>query len=1734
MYINEELNFTSSELGILKKMLINPEEDVQKLISLIHKREEIQIKKFKEKEQRFRSLIEQTTDAVFCYEFSSPIPIDLSIDEQVKLMYDCILIDCNLICAQSYGADRVEDVIGGKLTDLFGTIPGSLNRLFRNMVESGYQIVDGVGIEKIPGDIDRYYLNNGHGVIENGKLLRIWGTFRDITELKIAEQKLINEKNMAEKYLNLVNVIIVALDREGNITLINKKGNKILEYEEGELIGKNWFKTCLPKNLKNDVFKVFKQLIKGELEPVEFYENPVLTKNGEERIIAWHNALLYDDDGNINGTLGSGNDITERRLTEQKLKESEDELRKLNRTLEKKVKERTEELQLLSSATEQVNDAIIITDNEFKINYVNHAAERLYGYAKNELIGKSPEILNAEILAENIQKEIYNTVGVGDFWNGEIINKDKNERTFLIDTKISPIFDKVGNISSYISINRDITEKRKTEQKLEESKEKFSKAFHSSPNLMSISRLTDGLIMDVNDSFTISLGYTREEAVGQKISELNLWANPKQRSEFIKDIQEDRKIDSIDVDMRTKSGNILNMLFSGDIIYLNNKAHLISIANNITERKKSQKELIELKEFYQNIIESIVDGVWVTDKEDQIYYTNKAMGVIAGIDPEKIIGAHVLRDFPEETLKYFRPKYLEAKESLKPVYYNTLKVVTPAGRESYQSGWLIPMIQNEVSNGIICTVQDITESKHAEQKLKESESKLKSIISAIPDQINIMDKDFNIIFCNDLVEELYGPNVVGNKCYEIFYGFSAVCDNCYVANTLKDGKVGNDECVRINKDGNKHNYWCISNIATVDNNGEPLTVLEISRDITEKKIAEKKLRESEERFRNLNNDLEQKVEERTREKMKEKNKAEMYLNLVNVIIVALDREGSITLINKKGKEILEYEEGELIGKNWFKTCLPPEDGDRVFDYFKQLMNNEIEIIPFYENPIYTKKGEEKLIAWSGKLTKDENDKITGVLSSGEDITERKKAEEELKKFKSISDNANYGAAITDLEGNLTYSNDYFASIHGYKTHELIGYNLSIFHNDNQLERVIELKQKLIEEGSYAVEEVWHTHRDGLVFPMLMNGIIINDNKGNPLFMAATAIDISDRKKAEQKLRESEEKFKMIFVESPIAITLYDSNAKLLDANKACLDLINVPDVEIIKGFDLFNDPNLPSNTREKLFNGEHVKFEIMYDFEKVKDNLKTSKSGTLTFDAIITPIYQADGTISNYLNQVQDITDRKVTEQKLKESEEKYRILFESSPIGIGISNKAGEVITMNKKMEDLTKFTLEEINKLGLEATYVDPNQRSKLQKILNETGMVKDCEIKLKHADGTHYIALLNINRIDLGGEMLIHTNMMDITERRDAEIKLRESEEKIRNLIENISYVLTEANSDGVFTFVSPQIFEIIGSKPDEIIGKNIAKYIHPEDLIIHQKALKKTLDFNSPFSYECRIRHRKGYYIPISVKGSPVIVNNELKLYGVIRDITERRKVDDMIKREIKQLKELDQIRNDLIRRISHELNTPLISILNGSQFLLDSYNDQMINEVLNVVRIIHSGGYRLKELVDNLITAYELETDQIVLKLRRENLIAIIMGGIEKLTFQAEKRKIFINIELPNKINAAVDREIFSKSILNLISNAIKNTPHGGNIFIKSIEHHNFVDIIIKDAGVGLTDKEMPSLFKKFGKIERYGRGMDVDIEGPGLGLYISNEIVKLHKGEILVKSKGRNKGSTFTIRLFLN
>ena len=158
------------------------------------------------------------------------------------------------------------------------------------------------------------------------RLVGIQSFTEDITDRKRAEGALRKERDRAQIYLDITGVMFVALDANGEVRLINRKGCEILGYDEGEIIGKNWFDYFLPQEIKDEVKDVFQQLMQGKIEPVEYFENPIVRKSGQERMLAWHNALLKNEKGEIIGTFSSGEDITDRKRAEEERKKLEAQL----------------------------------------------------------------------------------------------------------------------------------------------------------------------------------------------------------------------------------------------------------------------------------------------------------------------------------------------------------------------------------------------------------------------------------------------------------------------------------------------------------------------------------------------------------------------------------------------------------------------------------------------------------------------------------------------------------------------------------------------------------------------------------------------------------------------------------------------------------------------------------------------------------------------------------------------------------------------------------------------------------------------------------------------------------------------------------------------------------------------------------------------------------------------------------------------------------------------------------------------------------------------------------------------------------------------------------------------------------------------------------------------------------------------------------------------------------------
>lgn len=265
-----------------------------------------------------------------------------------------------------------DELLKLKVTDIHPKkdLPYVLCR-FKEQVEGKEKLAEALPILRKNGFI--FYCD----VIASPIVLRgkkyLAGTFINITYRKKAEEELKREKERAEKYLKIAGVLIVALDKDGKIILINKKGNEILGYNNGDLIGKSWFNTCLPKEDRESVKNVFCKLMRKEVKNTEHYENYVITKKGEKRLINWYNSLVIDDKGSVIGTISSGEDITEKR-------KAEEELKKLKEDLEIKVKDRTIKLE---NAYEDLKELEVMKSNFLTI--VSHELKTPLTPAKLQL-----------------------------------------------------------------------------------------------------------------------------------------------------------------------------------------------------------------------------------------------------------------------------------------------------------------------------------------------------------------------------------------------------------------------------------------------------------------------------------------------------------------------------------------------------------------------------------------------------------------------------------------------------------------------------------------------------------------------------------------------------------------------------------------------------------------------------------------------------------------------------------------------------------------------------------------------------------------------------------------------------------------------------------------------------------------------------------------------------------------------------------------------------------------------------------------------------------------------------------------------------------------------------------------------------------------------------------------------------------------------------------------------------
>jgi len=583
--------------------------------------------------------------------------------------------------------------------NLYDYINPEYRSIARQAIEQVFQTGEPVSYENIaPGPYGRdSWYDTQVGAIKIGEQVVAATLFvNDITERKKAEEALREEKDRTQKYLEIAGVMLLVVNANEIIGLINRRGCEILGCSEDEIVGKNWFDNFIAEPIREEVRGVFRKLMAGKVEPVEYYENPVITKSGEERLIAWHNTILKDEHGNIIGSLSSAVDITECKKAEERLKTSEQKYKDL---------------------TEITTDWIWEVDKEGVYTYVSPKVKDLLGYEVSEVLGKTPFDLMPEQESKRIGKIFKEKAANREpFYKLENVNRHKDGHLVTLETNGIPIFDEKGQFKGYRGIDRDITERKKAEEELRQAQAKYRSLVEKVPAITYTAGLDEAsTTMYVSPQIEQILGFSQAAFKDDP----DIWRKQHHPEDCERVLAEVRRYhekgESLDCEYRmlTKDGSTVWFRDHARIVKDDegNPLSLHGVMLDITGRKKAEEKIRQLS----SAVEQSIDGIAIGDLGPRLLYVNEAFARMHGYTPEEMIGMKVADLHNQEQMDEYKQGMNKIKTE--GFYEGEIEHIKKdrTAFPTYMSVTLLKDNQGKPT-GILAVARDITEIKRREQK----------------------------------------------------------------------------------------------------------------------------------------------------------------------------------------------------------------------------------------------------------------------------------------------------------------------------------------------------------------------------------------------------------------------------------------------------------------------------------------------------------------------------------------------------------------------------------------------------------------------------------------------------------------------------------------------------------------------------------------------------------------------------------------------------------------------------------------------------------------------------------------------------------------------------------------------------------------------------------------------------------------------------------------------------------
>ena len=1181
----------------------------------------------------------------------------------------------------------------------------------------------------------------------------IYCILNDITEKQRIKDRLEESEQRFRILFEEAPLGYQSLAVNGSIFYVNNTWCNLTGYSKKEVIGK-WFGdflTPVNKERFRANFSVFKQ--KGIEQDIQY---EMIKKDGSIIFVLIDSKVRYNEEGDYIQSHCILKDITAQKVIEKKLLESEKKF---------------------SNLIESAGDIIYILDHDLKYIYGNNECLKRYGLTREELIGKNYRDLHSTESIEEFNEKIRT---IQKSCEPVIYEHQSFEDGRYFLRTLSPVINpETKVIESITVISKDITGLKKTEQALQKRENEIRTITDNIPGLVSYVD-ANGHYRFINRQYEEWFGISSEEFIGKHYREVLGREAFEQIKEYINKTLSGKSI-TFEGKLSYARGGIrwVNAEYIPDFDDKGKVTGFFALVTDITERKKAEEELERSESRYRSLVESSTAGIASVNAEGKFILVNRRMCKMTGYSRDEILGRSFTDFLHPADMGIIMEIFKNAAQNPNFEPHLEFRVIHKDGHivECF-AGPSIIWEKGEIS-GFNAIVQDITERKRMEENLQESQAWLSNAMEIA--RLGYWDYDVvkDIFTFNDHFYSIFNTSAEKVGGYSMSYARYAELfvhpeDRHLVGSEIqkvletKDHQYSRKiEHRMIYADGST-GYISVRLFIVKDDQGRTIRTYGANQDITERKMVEKALEESEAMLRIINEN-------------------------VNDIIWRIDADTRITYISPSVQRILGYSPEEVLGQP-ILNFIAKEYHYSAANNIRKRASEKIGFRPvYYEYEMVTRDGRKMPIEVSSSPIRDEQGNLVGFAGVTRDISERKKAESELQasetRFKAFMDYIPVMTYMKNKEGKYLYGNKATLKFAGKTLNKFIGAEVTDLYPGNTGRLMKQMDKKVLITGKpveldelryvYDNQEGWFRE---FKFPITL--------PGGETIIGGWQMEITGRREAEEALKKSEAQYKDLVEKAGIAIMTDDVNGNIKYFNREFTRLFG------------YTISELKNKSKETLFNKKDLKSVIAYyrqrmKGEKIPDSYEIRgirKNGDEIWIEIKITLLRERNKIIGTRNYLWDITERKKIQEAIKNSETRFRELFNNMSSGVAVykydpkmkdfvfkdMNRAGMAISRVKNKKDIINRCLLDcfpgVKELGLYDALHRVNNSSKSEIISGNE----------YHDDRMNLFVENFVYKLP-SGELVVVFD--DIGERVFAEKSLLQSYEQIRKLSQHLENIREE---------------------------------------------------------------------------------------------------------------------------------------------------------------------------------------------------------------------------------------------------------------------------------------------------------------------------------------------------------